>query len=47
MSAALQYLPGALILAGIAALIAWPVVSGIHDGIAQQAADDGEGCDRG
>ncbi|MBB2959894.1 hypothetical protein [Methylobacterium sp. R2-1] len=47
MMAALQYLPGALVLAGIAALIAWPVVSGIHDGNLQQAADDGEGRDRG
>lgn len=43
MSAALEYLPGALILAGIAALIAWPVISGVYDGNLKQAADDGEG----
>lgn len=47
MSAALQYLPGALVLVGIVALIGWPVVAGIHDGNLQQAADDGEGRDRG
>lgn len=47
MSAALEYLPGALILAGIVALIAWPVVAGIHEGNLQQAADDGEGAPRG
>ena len=42
MSAALQYLPGALILAGIAALILAPLAS-YTDGLAQSAADDGEG----
>lgn len=46
MMAALQYLPGALILAGIAALILAPLAS-YTDGLAQNAADDGEGCDRG
>lgn len=47
MNGALQYLPGVLILAVIAALIAWPVVSGVYDGNLKQAADDGEGRDRG
>lgn len=42
MSAALEYLPGALVLAGIAALILAPL-SAYRTGIAQQAADDGEG----
>lgn len=45
MSAALEYLPGVLILAGIAALILAPL-SAYRTGIAQQAADDGEGRDR-
>lgn len=42
MNTALQYLPGVLILAGIAALILAPL-SSFRTGIAQQAADDGEG----
>jgi hypothetical protein len=46
MSAALEYLPGALVLAGIAALILAPLAS-YTDGLAQSAADDGEGRDRG
>lgn len=47
MNAVLQFLPGALMLAGLVALIAWPVVAGIHEGNSKQAADDGEGAPRG
>lgn len=46
MSAALEYLPGVLVLAGIVALILAPL-SAYRTGIAQQAADDGEGAPRG
>lgn len=42
MTAAVDYLPGALILAGIAALILAPVIGRVAD-LRQQAADEGEG----
>lgn len=42
MNTALEYLPGALILAGIAALILAPLAS-YRASLAQQAADEGEG----
>jgi len=43
----LANLPWILTLAGIAGLTAYAAVRAFHDGIAQQAADDGEGRDRG